>query len=41
MKGAGGAEGGEVVGEGERKSRKGEVLSEEQLAKLLSLVQSA
>jgi len=38
----GGVEGGEaVVGESERKSRKGEVLSEEQLAKLLSLVQGA
>ena len=37
-----GGDAGEVaVGEGERKSRKGEVLSEEQLAKLLSLVQSA
>ena len=36
------AEGGEgVVGESERKSRKGEVLSEEQLAKLLALVQGA
>jgi len=34
-------EGGEVGGESDRKSRKGDVLSEEQLAKLLSLVQGA
>ena len=36
-----GGDGGEVPADSERKSRKGEVLSEEQLAKLLSLVQGA